>query len=280
MLRLPLLPDLPDAFPIPHGQPRQVGGAQRRGLRHAGTDDLRREQVGLELHQQVVARRPAVDLQFHQRDSGVALHRAHDVQRLVGDALQRRAGYVRSRRSAADAADRAPGVLVPVRGRQSRQRGHEVDASGVGNRRRQRLHLRRGADDPQPVAQPLHHRSADEDAPFEGVVDLVADLPGDGRQQVVFRGDGLFAAVHQQEAARAVGVFHRSRLDAHLSEQGRLLVAGDTRDGDFVGEDRGFRRSVNLARRAHLGHHRRRNVEQLQQLLVPLQRADVEQHRA
>lgn len=191
-----------------------------------------------------------------------------------------RAGYVRSRRSAADAADRAPGVLVPVRGRQSRQRGHEVDASGVGNRRRQRLHLRRGADDPQPVAQPLHHRSADEDAPFEGVVDLVADLPGDGRQQVVFRGDGLFAAVHQQEAARAVGVFHRSRLDAHLSEQGRLLVAGDTRDGDFVGEDRGFRRSVNLARRAHLGHHRRRNVEQLQQLLVPLQRADVEQHRA
>ena len=69
-------------------------------------------------------------------------------------------------------------------------------------------------------------------------------------------------------------------VEQMLAGCGGVLVPGDARDGDFVGEDRGFRRSVNLARRAHLGHHRRRNVEQLQQLLVPLQRADVEQHRA
>ena len=182
--------------------------------------------------------------------------------------------------AARQAHDGPAGVLIPVGRAEPGKGGHEKHAAVVPHRGGKGLNLGGVADDLETVAQPLHHRSADEDAPFEGVVDLVADLPGDGRQQVVFRGDGLFAAVHQQEAARAVGVFHRSRLDAHLSEQGRLLVAGDTRDGDFVGEDRGFRRSVNLARRAHLGHHRRRNVEQLQQLLVPLQRADVEQHRA
>ena len=187
---------------------------------------------------------------------------------------------MRCRRAAADAADGAPGILVPVRGGEPRERRHEIDPVGVGHRGGQLLHLRRGADDPEPVAQPLHHRTADEDTPFEGVIDLVADLPRDGRQQVVFRRDGLFAAVHQQETARAVGVLHRSRFDAHLSEQRRLLVACDACDGHFVGEDRGFCRSVDLARRLYGGHHRCRDVEEFQQILVPLQRVDVEQHRA
>ena len=200
----------------------------------------------------------------------VALHGAHDVERLVGDSLQRRTGDVRRRRAAADAADGAPGVLVPVRGREPRERRHEIDPVGVGDRGSQLLDLRRGADDPEPVAQPLHHRTSDKDASFEGVVDLVADFPRHGRQQVVFRGDGLFTAVHQQETPRAVCIFDRSRLDAHLSEQRRLLVSGDARDRHLVGEDRGFRRSVDLARRLHLGHHRRRDVEELQQLFIPL----------
>jgi hypothetical protein len=47
-----------------------------------------------------------------------------------------------------------------------------------------------------------------------------------------------------------------------------------------VGEDRGLRRAVYLARRLHLGHHRGGDAEQPQQLLVPLQRMDVEEHRA
>ena len=187
---------------------------------------------------------------------------------------------MRRRRAAADAAYRAPRILVPVRGRKPRQRGHEIDAVGVGHRRRQLFDFRRRADDPQPVAQPLYDRAADEDAPFEGVVDLVADLQSDGRQQVVRRGDRLLAAVHQQETSRAVRVLHRPRLDAHLPEQGRLLVARNSRDGHLVRENRGLGRSVHFARRLHRGHHRSRNVEQLQQLLVPLQGVDVEKHRA
>ena len=132
----------------------------------------------------------------------------------------------------------------------------------------------------QSVAQPLHDRTADEDTALEGVVHLVADLPRHGRDQVVLREDGLLAAVHQQEAARAVGVLDHARLGAHLAEERGLLVAGDTRNGDLVGEDRGLGVSVDLARGLDLGHHRTRNAEQVEQLLVPIQRVDVEEHRA
>ena len=277
---LPLPTDLVEILPVAHGKARQVGRAQRRGLRHARADDLRAQQVGLELHQQVVARSPAVDLQLPDRNARVALHGPDDVVGLERDALERRTRDMRRRRPAADAADRTPGILVPPGSGQARERRNEVDPARVGNRGGKGLDLRRGADDPQAVAQPLHDRTPDEDASLEGVVHLPADLPRHSGQQVVLRKDRTLPAVHQQEATRAVGIFHRAGFGAHLSEKRRLLVARNARDGDLVGEDRRLRRAVDLARRFHLWHHRPRNVEEFQQVVVPLQRVDVEEHRA
>ena len=187
---------------------------------------------------------------------------------------------MRRRRPAADAADRTPGILVPPGSGQARERRNEVDPARVGNRGGKGLDLRRGADDPQAVAQPLHDRTPDEDASLEGVVHLPADLPRHGGQQVVLRKNRTIPAVHQQKATRAVGIFHRARFGAHLPEKRRLLVARNARDGNLVGEDRRLRRAVDLARRLHLGHHRPRDVEEFQQVVVPLQRVDVEEHRA
>ena len=39
----------------------------------------------------------------------------------------------------------------------------------------------------------------------------------------------LFPGIQQQEAACTVGIFSHPLVVAHLTEQGRLLVTGDTR---------------------------------------------------
>ena len=75
----------------------EVGRAERRRLGDRGPDDGHAEQVGLELHEQVVGGRAAVDAQLGERDARVALHRVEQVGDLEGDALERRARDVRRR---------------------------------------------------------------------------------------------------------------------------------------------------------------------------------------
>ena len=69
------------------------------------------------------------------------------------------------------------------------------------------------------------------------------------------------AAVHQHEAARAVGVFHHARLGAELPEESSLLVAGNARDGYFMGEDSRLGVGIDFAGRAYLRHHAARYVK-------------------
>src|SRR5690606_26316759 len=56
--------DLVLVAPEPHGQARQVGGAQRGRLEHLRADDRDARDVGLELHEEVVAGGTAVDPQL------------------------------------------------------------------------------------------------------------------------------------------------------------------------------------------------------------------------
>ena len=135
-------------------------------------------------------------------------------------------------------------------------------------------------DDAQAVAQPLHHAAAHENGTFQGVVYGVANLPCHGGEQVVLGQDGFFARVHEQEAAGTVGVFNRTGRGAHLAEQGRLLVSGDTGNVNLVREDGGLGVTVYFGRGAYARHHGGGDVQQLQQFLVPLQRVNVEQHGA
>ena len=91
------------------GQARQVGRAQGRGL-HAGRAHYgNAQQVGLELHEQVVDAGAAVHAQFADRhaagDHRVAAHGRQQRRALERDALQRGAGDVRQRAAAAQAAE-------------------------------------------------------------------------------------------------------------------------------------------------------------------------------
>ena len=91
--------------------------------------------------------------------------------------------------------------------------------------------MRGAADDAQLVAQPLHRRAGDRYRTLErvngfGVPELVADR---GQQAIAGSHDRL-TGVQQQEIAGAVSIFRFSRVQAHLPDHGRVLVAEDTGD--------------------------------------------------
>ncbi len=278
-LCLPLGLDFVQGRPEADGEACEVAGAHRGGFSDLRTDDRGAQDIGLELHHEVVAGGAAVDLQFGELDAGVLLHRAHDVHGLEGDAFEGGAGDMGSRGTAGNAADGTMGILIPVGGAHAGEGRDEIDAAVVLDRRCQGLDLGGTPDDAQAVAEPLDDGTAHEDGSFQGIIDLVPDLPGDGSEEVVAREDGLLARVHQEEAAGAVGVLHGAGFGAHLAEEGGLLVAGNAADGHFMGEDGGLGDPVYLGTRADLRHHGRRDIQEFQQFLVPFQRIDVEQHR-
>ncbi len=154
----------------------------------------------------------------------------------------------------------------------------------VSDRGGQRPDLGRVADQPQPVPQPLDGGPGDEDGPLVGVGGglVGAQRPPHRGQQPVDRGRAPVAHVHQHEAAGAVGVLGHPGGETGLSEQGRLLVAGDPADRDPGSQSRRPEGcgAEPPARRTDLGQGRHRHPQQLGQLSRPAQVLQIEQHRA
>ena len=178
--------------------------------------------------------------------------------------------------AAGDAGDGALGVRVPVGSAKAGEGGDEIDAAVVGDLGGKGLYVGRLPDEPEAVAQPLDDGSGHEDAALKSVVHAVADLPCYGREELVLGGNGVAAAVHEEEAAGAVGVLDISGLGAHLAEEGGLLVSCGSRYGRAAEK---VAETIDLAAGAHLGHHRCGDAEQIEELFVPAEGVDVEQHR-
>jgi len=217
-------------LPEPDRESGERRGAERRHLEQRRPLDHRAEDVGLELHQEVVGRRTAVDAQRVQLDPGVGLHAVDDVARLIGDRLERRAHDVLARGAARDADQEAARLLVPVGCAEPGERRHEIDARRILDGRSERLALRRGCDQAEAVTQPLDGRARDEDAAFERVFYATTDPHAIVVSRTRLRARRHLTRVHQQEAAGAVGVLRAARAIAALPEQRRLLIAGDSRD--------------------------------------------------
>ena len=178
---------------------------------------------------------------------------------------------MRFRRAAGQADNHAARVHIPVRRAKADEGGNHVDAARVGHALRHPLGIRRGVDDAQAVAQPLHSGARHENRAFESILDFSVRAPRDGRHKAVFRLVDFRAGVHQHEAARAVCIFRHARLEAVLPEKRRLLVSRRARDGHRTADDLRVGLSVNLAGRANLRQHRRGNRQIAKQLLVPFQ---------
>ncbi|MNI42392.1 hypothetical protein D3C73_966870 [compost metagenome] len=163
---------------------------------------------------------------------------------------------------------------------------HHEHVVGIRHAGGQGFHLFRTLDDAQPIAQPLHRRARHEHAAFQHVGGLPAlnarlrQAPAHGRQQVVLGLHRLVAHVHQHEAAGAVGVLRHAGGEAGLAEGGGLLVAGHACDGNRPTQP--FRQGLAHDRAAgrDAGQHAARNIQQRQDLVVPILRVQIEQHRA
>ena len=180
--------------------------------------------------------------------------------------------------------DRAAGVGPPVRREQAGERGHEVHAAVVLDLTGERLGLARTGDDAELVPQPLHRGPGDGDRALQRVHRvLVAELVAHRAEQAGLRTDQLGAGVQQHEVAGAVGVLRFARVEADLTDRRRLLVtevAGQRYDAGqrTVGERLAVH--VRVRRRPDLRQHLPRDVEEADQLVVPVERLEVHQHRA
>ena len=194
-----------------------------------------RRAVGLELHEQVVRRRAAVDAQFRERHAGVALHRVDHVGGLKGDRFERGAREVRARRAAREPDDRAARVRIPVRRAEPGERGHEAA------RRRCRRRCARALRRPPSVAMMPSRRAATarprrstKTLPSSAYVDASGSKP----HAIVVSNPcslrhGAIAGVEHDERSRCRRCSSRRPGAKHgLAEERGLLVARDAGDAD------------------------------------------------
>ncbi len=171
------------------------------------------------------------------------------------------------------------GVLVPVGRPQAGESGDKIYPFGMGDRTGKFFDVPGVFDDLQAVAQPLYHCPGNEDTAFQDVLGFSIQLPCHRGKQVVFGDNGLIPDVHEHKTAGSIGVFDHSGLGAHLSEQGRLLIAHNTCDWDFLGKEIRTGVTVDLTGGFYPGQHAPGYGKEFQQFLVPFHAVDIKEER-
>src|ERR1700761_709544 len=272
----PALGNIVTVFPEAHGKPCKIRSTLCRRFLHLGAQQGHVENIGLELRHEIIGDRATIRTQLFQLDARVALHRFEHIARLICHRLQRGTNELLLRRATRQAEYRTAHIAAPVRRTQADEGRHEIHAIVVACALGILLRVAGLAQHAQAIAQPLDYRAGDEDAAFERVLDLAIDAPCNRREQTVLGTNRLVAGVHQHEATRAIGVLGQARLETRLPEQRCLLIAGDAGNGYLTTEEMlRLDVAIDFARRFHLGQHRPRHVEYLEQLVVPLALVDV-----
>ena len=112
--------------PVPHRQAGEVGGAEGGRFGDLRANDLAPEDVALVLHEQIVDGGAAVDPKLGDGDAGVGLHGAHDVDGLVGNAVEHGPRQVGLGAATCQAEDGTAGMAVPM-GRAEAGEGRDND---------------------------------------------------------------------------------------------------------------------------------------------------------
>ena len=131
----------------------------------------------------------------------------------------------------------------------------------------------------QLVGHPFQSGSRAVDVTLETVICLAEGGESYARHQALGSRLWLFADVHHDARPGAVSHLAAAFLETHLTGQCSVAVAEYTRNGNRTGEQSftcGL--AVGGVAGAHVGHHAAWDVEQLQQVVVPLHGVDVEQH--
>ena len=128
---------------------------------------------------------------------------------------------------------RAAGIRIPMRCAEPGKCRDQIHIESVGDAGCECLDFAGALDDSESVAQPLHDRPRHEHAAFECVTSLLA-TPGDRAQQPIVRLHGPVTRIQQGKTSGAVSVLGHAGRKAGLSEQRRVLIAGDARNRQCV----------------------------------------------
>ena len=203
-----------------------------------------------------------------------------DIVHLIAQAVQRGTDDVIFVAAAGQAHDGSAGVLIPVGRTEAGEGGHHITAVGVLHLPGHILGVAGFFQQSQLVPQPLDGRTGHEDGTFQRIIHAFFAAARNGRDKAVFRDDRRFAGVHQQKAAGAEGVLRLTRRKAGLPEERGLLVARCACNFDARTKVHRVGLRVEAAGRHGRGQHTARDIQLPQDVLIPLQRVDVEQHRA
>ena len=115
----------------------------------------------------------------------------------------------------------------------TRKGRHHVDTTGIAAGARKGIRGFCGViDQAQLIAQPLNGYPSDENTAFQGVTGLALNAIGHRCQQSLARARNLRSGVGHDETTGAVGALGHARLKTSLTNQRRLLITGDTKNGN------------------------------------------------
>ena len=172
-------------------------------------------------------------------------------------------------------------MRIPVRSTEPRESRHQINPSTVAYPVGKFLNLGRGFDNAKSVSQPLDRRPAHEDAPLERVLQrTLSDLPGNGGQQTIRAGNRILSRELKEKATRPIGAFDQAGLGAKLPEESRLLVTNSTCDRYGDAKMCGICDSQTATARSNAGEDGSGEIEEREQLRIPIPFADVHQHGA
>ena len=176
--------------------------------------------------------------------------------------------------------DGAACTRIPVRSAETCKRRNEVQSGAFARALRQKFNLGGALQNTYCVAQPLHHATCHEDAALECIGRARVDAPRSRREKPILRRENILSGVNERKTACAVRRFDFAFGKTRLPERSRLLVAGHASDGN--GRAKQVRGCIAKSSGAvpNLRQNRARDFEQREQLLIPLKRVQIEEHRA
>ena len=212
-------------------------------------------------------------------DSGILLHHLQHIACLEGQRFQCRANNVELVHTACKTQNCTSCIGIPVRSPEAGKRRNHVASVGILHAGCKILRFLRIIQNLYLVAKPLNCRSRNVHRAFQRIGDLSIQSPCNRGQKSVFGEDRLFSDVHQHKAPGSVGILRFSRGKTGLSEQRSLLISCRSRNRNRAAEELRIRFSIDAAGGLHLRQHVHGNIQNPAQLIIPLQRVDVKNHR-
>src|SRR5690349_3330528 len=137
---------------------------------------------------------------------------------------------MRARCTARETDDCSSRLWLPVRCTKSRECCHEIHSIVGLETFRQSFSLRRTLDDLEPIAEPLHCCTGNEDRSLQRVRILTFGIACHSREDALTRLRLNLSGIEQEERAGPVRVLAFTGIYTRLTEQRRLLITGNTID--------------------------------------------------